>query len=473
MMNRMEEYNELLNELELFTESIETAETTDEVVERTVDRRLEGSLDRAIARQKRKNFVFRPLIGFVASFALFVFWVNVSTTVADACSGIPVLRELAEAVIFSPSLEDAVKNEYAQHLNLFDQDGDASAKVEFLIVDQKQVNIFFRVFSDKYNELYVDPQVSGVEKELESWCMVPHSGDGEEGELQGVTVEFIESDVPSSLKLELDIRAGELLEEVPVTEEEEFYPSGSSEEEYIGHLEFVLEFNPQFTAGGKMIEVNQTVELEGQKIIIENMEIYPTHMRINISDDEENTAWMKDLDFYVKTALGKKFEPVKEGLTATGDGKGKTMTSYRADSTFFYDAKEIELVINGAVWLRKDMEKVYVNLRTKESDPLPEGVELLMTEEKRLGWVVRFKNKYWEKDHFHQIMLSDYYDKEGKEYSFNSWGHGYFDDLTPEEQEKYFIEELRLADYHQDEVWLSPAYSHVWKAEPPIVVEIK
>ena len=107
-----------------------------------------------------------------------------------------------------------------------------------------------------------------------------------------------------------------------------------------------------------MIEVNQIVELEGQKITIENMEIYPTHMRINISDDEENTAWVKDLDFYVKTAWGKNFEPVKEGLTATGDGKGKTMTSYRADSTFFYDAKEIELVINGAVWLRKDMEKV-------------------------------------------------------------------------------------------------------------------
>ena len=174
-MNRMEEYNELLNELEVFAESIETAETTDEVVERTVDRRLEGTLDRAIARQKRKNLVFKPLIGLAASFALFVLLVNVSATVADACSGIPVLRELAEAVTFSPSLEDAVDNEYAQPINLFDQDGDASAKVEFLIVDQKQVNIFFRVFSDKYNELYVDPHVSGVEKEFESGCMVPHT----------------------------------------------------------------------------------------------------------------------------------------------------------------------------------------------------------------------------------------------------------------------------------------------------------
>ena len=467
-MNRMEEYNELLKELEVVDESTGTEESTECII----DKRLEGILDRAIARRKRKNLVLRPLIGVAASFALFVLLVNFSTTVADACSGIPVLRELADAVTFSPSLEDAVDNEYVQPMNLFDQDGDASAKVEFLIVDQKQVNIFFRVFSDKYEELYVDPGVKGVEKDLESNSVTLNGWDIPNGELQSVTVDFYDSNVPSSMRLELDIRAGELTEEIPVTEEEEFYPSGPSEEEYISHLEFVLEFDPQFTAGGRIIEVNQTVELEGQKITIEELEIYPTHMRINISDKAENTAWLKCLDFYVEADWGKRFEPVQEGLTSTGDGEGATMTSYRADSTYFYDAKSLKLVITGAKWLRKDMEKVYVNLRTKETDPLPEGVELYLTEEKSLGWIVQFKNKYREKDHFHQIMMSDYYDNEGNEYSFNSWGQGYFD-LSPEEQKHYFIEELRLSDYHQDEVWLSPAYSHVWKAEEPVVVEIK
>ena len=254
-MNRMEEYNELLKELEVVDESTGTEESTECII----DKRLEGILDRAIARRKRKNLVLRPLVGFAASFALFVLLVNFSTTVADACSGIPVLRELAEAVTFSPSLEDAVDNEYAQPMNLFDQDGDASAKVEFLIVDQKQVNIFFRVFSDKYEELYVDPGVKGVEKDLESNSVTLNGWDIPNGELQSVTVDFYDSNVPSSMRLELDIRAGELTEEIPVTEEEEFYPSGPSEEEYISHLEFVLEFAPQFTAGGRIIEVNQTV----------------------------------------------------------------------------------------------------------------------------------------------------------------------------------------------------------------------
>ena len=59
-MNRMEEYKDLLNELENLTETIETSE---EVVEHAIDRRLEGTLDRAVARKKRNNLVFKPLIG--------------------------------------------------------------------------------------------------------------------------------------------------------------------------------------------------------------------------------------------------------------------------------------------------------------------------------------------------------------------------------------------------------------------------
>ena len=58
MLNRMEEYNELLKELEVVDESTGTEESTECII----DKRLEGILDRAIERRKRKNLVLRPLI---------------------------------------------------------------------------------------------------------------------------------------------------------------------------------------------------------------------------------------------------------------------------------------------------------------------------------------------------------------------------------------------------------------------------
>lgn len=465
-MNRLEEYQELLNEFERPADNIE--------------QELEGTLERASVRRKRKNLILRPVVGFAASFVIFVLLVNFSSTVAYGCSQIPGLRELARAVTFSPSLTDAVNNEYAQTMNVFDQDGDVSGKVEYLIVDQKQVNIFFRLYSDKYDELLVDPEA--VEMEGDSWgssCTTQYGDGTQNGELRSVTVDFVEGDVPERMRLKLGIRSGYMDEEIHEYTEEEleeelFNPKGPTEEEYVAHLEFDLEFDPQFTGTGKTMEVNQTATLEGQKITIEDVEIYPTHMRINISDSEENTSWLKRLDFYIVTDWGKKFEPVKEGLTATGTLDTKTLTSYRADSTYFYDANSLKLVITGAQWLRKDMEKVYVNLRTKETGELPEGVELYSTEEKEGGWIVRFKAKYREKDHFHQLMMQGYYDREGNEYSYHSWSTGLgYDELKDEEKEAYFIGEIRLTDYHQDEVWLEPAYSHEWKAKEPVVVEIK
>lgn len=477
-MNRMEEYKDLLNELEYLTETVDTSE---EVVDRAVDRRLEGTLERAVARRKRKNLVFKPLIGFAASFALFVILVNFSTTVADACSQVPLLKELAEAVTFSPSLEDAVDNEYAQPMNIFDQDGDVSGKVEFLIVDQKQVNIFFRLYSDKYEELTIEPDLDGLNgEEIGSYSCGMNSFDVPNGELWSVTVDFVDDDVPDGMKFKIAINdLGHLFDEnhdmtEEEIEEEMFHPEGTSEEGVVAHLEFDLKFDPEFTAKGEKIEVNQIIELEGQKISIDAVEIYPTHMRINISDREENTAWLNRLDFYVVTEKQEKFEPVEVGITSTGSTDTNTMTSYRADSTYFHEAKELKLVITGAEWLNKDMEKVYVNLRTEETGDMPEGVELYSAEEKKSGWLIRFKVKHREEDHYHSIMTTNYCDKDGKEYSFNSIATRLEEEeWSDSENKEYYLSEIRLADYHQDEVWLKPVYSHEWKAEKNVIVNVK
>ena len=105
---------------------------------------------------------------------------------------------------------------------------------------------------------------------------------------------------------------------------------------------------------------------------------------------------------------------------------------------------------------------------------MPDGVELYSTEEKDGGWIIQFRAKYRKENHNHQIMMNDYYDKKGKEYYINSWSTRMeLEEFSEEENKLYFVEEVRLTDYHQNEVWLSPAYSHEWKAKEPVVVEIK
>ena len=135
-MNRMEELRKLEDQLE---QSLPP---------------LEETIARAEARLRRRNRrISRAVSSLCAVFALFVVLVNFCAPVAYACSKVPGLRELAEAVTFSRSLTDAVKNEYVQPISLEQSQHGITASVEYLIVDQKQVNVFFRLNGEGYETL--------------------------------------------------------------------------------------------------------------------------------------------------------------------------------------------------------------------------------------------------------------------------------------------------------------------------------
>ena len=124
-MDRMEEYRLLLDELEQTPSGLESA------------------LPRARARYRRRRlsrWIAAPAGSVAAMFAVFVLLVNLVTPFALACSNIPILKELTAAVAFSPSLKAAIEHEYVQRVVQSQTDGDVTMKVEYLIVDQKQVN---------------------------------------------------------------------------------------------------------------------------------------------------------------------------------------------------------------------------------------------------------------------------------------------------------------------------------------------
>ncbi len=453
-MNRMEEYRSLMEELEQTPPALEEA--------------------LARARRRRKNRgvlrILRPLSGLAACFALFVLLVNFSAPVAHACSRVPILRDLAQAVTFSRSLSDAVDNDFVQTMGIAQVQNDITAEVTYLIVDQKQVNVFYRLDSQEYTQLAADPDVSKTQGRQ---CSISSgSFQAENGELRQVTIDFLDQNVPDSLVLALRVysnawentehRVADIFEEDPQQEDRG----------YIAQFEFLLEFDPQFTAAGKIFPVDQKVLLEGQAITVTQVEVYPTHIRVDIAEDPENTAWLKDLDFYIETDWGMKFEPVSSGITAIGTAGSPSMVSYRADSSYFYDAKHLKLVITGAKWLRKDMETTWLNLRTGQSGPLPQGAAFDSARRTETGWVLRFRADWQEGDPFYQLFRQKFRDAQGQEYEINMWST-----TKPEPDERgeitFFYDEFPLKNYPYEEVWLYPAFSHHWEAENEIVITVQ
>lgn len=335
-MNRNDEYLKLMDELE-------TTPIQLEYTEQRVKRRLKSEC-------KRRIFIM-PLTSLVAVFIMFVVLVNCFPTFAYACGKIPLVKELAELVALSPSLLEAVENEYVQPIEGEQTINGITARIEYVIVDQKQLNVFYSLDSNIYTTMRAFAEIKADEdSSLEGYSISSSYFGTVNKELDYVTIDFMEKDMPGSMLLTLKVwdTGSSIKESVAVPVEDAMVSDEKYvEPEYISEFTFALEFDPYFTAQGENIVINETFEIDGQTLILDNAEVYPTHIRIDFSDIQANTAWLKDLSFYMVNESNKRFNPISGGITATGAVDSPMMKSHRLESSFFSNSEELTLYITG------------------------------------------------------------------------------------------------------------------------------
>lgn len=463
-MNRNDEYLKLMDELE--TTPIEL-----EYVELRVKGRLKSEC-------KRRIFIM-PLTSLVAVFIMFVVLVNCFPTFAYACGKIPLVKELAELVALSPSLLEAVENEYVQPIEEEQTINGITARIQYVIVDQKQLNVFYSLDSNIYTTMRAFAEIKADEdSSLEGYSISSSYFGTVNKELDYVTVDFMEKDMPGSMLLTLKVwDTGSSIKETVAVPVEDAMVSDEKyvEPEYISEFTFALEFDPYFTAQGENIVINETFEIDGQTLILDNAEVYPTHIRIDFSDIQTNTAWLKDLSFYMVNESNKRFNPISGGITATGAVDSPMMKSHRLESSFFSNSEELTLYITGVEWLDKEMEKIKLDLVNVTAEQLPQGVTFEKAVRKGDTWILTFVEHDGKVS---EIWSSNYYDEYGKEYHINSWSTGVTGDLDEEggqhvNSQRISTVTIPLVNYPYDTVYLSPLYSRNVELTNPIVIKIK
>lgn len=466
-MNRNDEYIKLISELE------------------TTPPELEHTLTRGKARAKKSskiNRFFTIPFGSVATFfAAFVMMVNLSSGFAAACSGIPLIAELAAAVAFSPSLTDAVKNEFVQPIELEQTENDITMRVEYLIVDQKQINIFYTLDSEIYSAMDATPSIMQSDgSELSSFSLSAGSFGVGNGELRQFTVDFMDSAVPSELVLVTKVHdnGSNSVITAPTKVGEETEEFG--EPDYISSFTFTLKFDPYFTAKAEIIELNESFVLDGQTIIAESVEIYPTHMRLNLKDDSANTAWLNSIKFYIENERGERFDTITNGISASGTQEegSRFMASHRLESSFFSKSESLKIYITAVTWLDKDMAQIEVDLANESAENLPEGVSIGEFERKGNNWNLEFICESQKPNYFHQAFGGEYYDEAGNEYYYNrssTINMDYLDEATGEyvTVEDKFTFSFSLENYPHDIVYLTPIYSRQVTLDTPIELYVK
>jgi len=460
-MNRQQEYQKLLLELET---------TPKEMTQMSANTKI---------RARKRNIVKSTLLPtgmFVAALLIITAAVNISPTVAYAFERIPVLRQIATAVNFSPSLTEAIEHEFIQRIDLEQTHDNITMRVEYVIVDQRQLNIFYTLNSPVHSYLNSwRPSVLCVNDGTHLPVSI-FSGSHtlETGAIRQTVVNFVDKQVPGSLVFEVLVDIAEavyMTVPVPATTSSEWV---HTEPDNLISFMLTLEFDPTFTEQGETIYLHQDFVVDGQRMILTSVEIYPTHMRVNFSADPSNTAWLKSLYFHAENEMGNRFDTISNGVTAFGTSDSPAMTSHILHSPFFAGSEQLTLFIDKVEWLDKDMKRVRVDLANGIAKKLPEGVSLDEARWDGQSWHLSFAVIERAENHNHQVFGQNFFNEAGDDFYFSSWSSGMrfhysFEDYLP----NVFFVQFSLTNFLYDVVYLTPSYSRVAKLVEPVVLRVK
>ncbi len=445
---------------------------------------LEGTVARARARVRRSKagkWLGIPVASLGGVAAAFVLLVNCSTPFAMACGRVPVLRELAAAVALSPSLKAAVENDFVQRLDLEQTSNGVTLRLDYMIVDQTQMNVFFTV-SGAAHRYEVYPYITDSEGgELDELSSIS-TGFSQSGELGSFLIDLSRAEtMPPAVRLTCKVidRDDPIRAEapVPMAETERGDLGRFEEPDPVAAFTFDLALDPRFTAPGETVEMDRWVTLEGQQFHFQTLTIYPTHARLSVAADPDNTAKLVGLDFYLEDDRGNRYASGsrRDGSTLISSGNETGSTVYYLESPYFDRAEHLTLCLTGMEWLDLDRQRVTVDIgRDRALDPMPEGA-LFGTARRRGADVVVVL--FGEDSH--NISNWNYWDPEGEEHSFHSMSSTQSDqvwlggeDYLPV-PEGYRSEEFTLPDYPWDTVELGMRYSRGTELEEPIRVVVK
>lgn len=263
----------------------------------------------------KKSTPFRKSSYAVAAFALFMAIVlmtaSVSPVFATALQHIPGMSRILSLMGNDPGLKGAMDHDYMQPVGVSDTHDGTQFTVDGLITDEVRVNVFFSVQLGKpmainnYGRIkVVDSETLQPIKAMYSYNMAPDK--------EGIYHGFVD----------IQMSTGEA---VPDKLQISFSPN---ENEFNWSVSFPVD---KLKSAGKeeIIEVHKDVLIDGQKITIERVNIYPLRLTVDVAFDTANSKRIfQMIDMSIVNENGQVLKNKSSFL-------GETEQTLHFDSSFF------------------------------------------------------------------------------------------------------------------------------------------
>ena len=341
------------------------------------------AVNRAKTRKKTFGIVGIPAMGLAALFLAFTILVNSSVAFARTMGEIPPLAQLAKAVAADASLKAAVENKYVQPVKAVQRQGDIEVTLEYVIADERQLSAFIRIRDlaapEKRYRIYTSElRYSGANL---GWR--PAFGQGTSkpdamiraGDLEEVRLAAGEYErrLPSEVNLFIQLSS---VDEAPA-----YFESGEGEgmpylpKPIPGEWVFALSLDPALTLPGQAFDLqNRPVDIDGQRLRLKQLTVYPTRAVLLVGNDSDNTSTIASIDVSMKNDQGRTWAFVRQREPF---GFIMDVTEITLESSYFANSDSLILSVEDVILIPDSGRiPIEIDIPAEKAYGLPENVRL-------------------------------------------------------------------------------------------------
>lgn len=385
-----EQLNDLKKEYENIPISLES-----------IDQAISSGFQKAKTEERKSRMKKRSAFGFIAAALLLIGLfssIKNSPALANYISEIPGMEKIVSMIRDDKGRMAAVEKKYYQKQGVSDEKEGLKVTIDGTIADEMGMVLFYSIESkEKLKEVMFDDvkirakDGTALDEAYNSFGDA-HSSDKGETKFSGEIDYFFE--VP--------IEAKEYIVELKLKNKDYSIP---------------LKLN-KFKEK-REYAVGKSMELEGQKIDIEKVTIYPLRAAVKLRMNAENEKQILQLDdLRIVDENNEVWGKVPDGITSTGDRD--SVQEIYLQSNYFKEPKELYLVLNSAQAIDKENAVIVVDTEKLKILKQPYGNKLrnLRKEDGQLIFDLHTKKP------FRSTIFSTITDAQGKEIEVSSQSMG-------------------------------------------------
>lgn len=334
--------------------------------------------------------------------------IRVSPAFAQAVAKIPGFAPLVEMIAYDKGIEDILKNDYYEELNITEIKNNLTFTLLGIIADESGMIINYELEAPfEIHDLHTkDVEIKQNNKGLEA----------------GITYSWFGKEPTNHIEDTIEVTASKNIDftnpnfELSITFKDEH--------ETTFNIPFSLQKN---IANSKNYKLDQTVEIDGQKLTVKSLRISPLRAKLDIAVDPVNT--MQILQIKSMRLLDEKGEvwgTITNGVSGFG-GMRDEEAAFFFQSNYFREPKSLTLELNDVQALPKGKDYIEVNFLKKKVLYIPDNANVNVGIESNNTIRATYKSK--EENHFYQMFFQAV-DANGKTVDTNGSTHSNMDGMV-------------------------------------------